>query len=99
MKQAPMDVVLGATLFFYRLGNDLLKRYDTLFGESANEYSAESQFGRKWGWYSSFYHLAKGDVRAFEEVGRLGVHQCLTLLTFDKEKAEVERKQIEKLKK
>ena len=24
MKQAPMDVVLGATLFFYRLGNDLL---------------------------------------------------------------------------
>jgi len=24
MKRAPMDVVLGATLFFYRLGNDLL---------------------------------------------------------------------------
>ena len=24
MKQAPMDVVLGATLFFYRLGSDLL---------------------------------------------------------------------------
>ena len=24
MKQAPMDVVLGATLFFYRLGTDLL---------------------------------------------------------------------------
>jgi hypothetical protein len=24
MKQAPMDVVMGATLFFYRLGNDLL---------------------------------------------------------------------------
>jgi len=73
--------------------------YYSLFGEPANEYSAEAQFGHKWGWYSSFYHLAQGDVTRFESVGRLGVHQCLTLLTFDKEKGDVERKQLEKLKK
>jgi hypothetical protein len=99
MKDAPMDAVMGASLFFYRLGNDLINRYPDLFGESENEYSPESQFGRKWGWYSSFYQLAQGDVTRFERVGQLGVHEALTFLVFEKERLDIERKQLDKLKK
>jgi hypothetical protein len=64
MKQAPMDVVLGATLFFYRLGNDLLNattrslenpQMNTLLSRSLEENGDGTQ---------QSYHLAQGDVRA-----------------------------------
>jgi hypothetical protein len=46
------------------------------------------------GWYQSIYALAQGDIRRFEHITELGVHQCLTLLTFEKEKAEIEAQQM-----
>lgn len=70
------------------------RKYTELFAGSddGNEYSAKANFGRKWGWYSSIYGLAKGDVTAFNKVTRENIHQCLTYLTFEKEKTELERK-------
>ena len=83
----------------YAFRKRVTSRYPDLFGEGENEYSAESQFGRKWGWYSSFHQLAQGDVTRFERVGRLGVHEALTFLVFEKERIDVERKQLDKIKK
>jgi hypothetical protein len=73
--------------FFLSFRKRTTARYPDLFGEGDNQYSPESQFGRKWGWYSSFYQLAQGDVTRFERVGRLGVHEALTFLVFEKAKA------------
>ena len=41
MKQAPMDVVLGGVLFFWRLGNELLKATLTSLGEKKQKNSAD----------------------------------------------------------
>ena len=51
-------------------------------------------FGKEWGWYSSIYALAQGDIERFEGVTSLELDQCLTMLTFMKEKNEVEAQQI-----
>jgi hypothetical protein len=98
MRHAPLDVVLGAMVFFYTLGNDLLKStINYLEGESGGaEYSDQAQFGKRWGWYSSIYALAQGNVRRFDEVSKLPITQSLTWLTFEKEKTEIEMKLINK---
>jgi hypothetical protein len=38
--------------------------------------------------------LAQGDIRRFNEITELNINQCLTMLAFEKEKLEVESKQI-----
>ena len=49
---------------------------------------------RRWGWYQSIYELAQGDVRRFDEVTELPLHQCLTMLWYLKDKAALENKLI-----
>ena len=75
----------------------ITESFAVLFGEASeeNEYSLEAQFGKRWGWYQSIYALAKGDIRRFSEVERLPIHECLTYLSFEKERIELERKEIE----
>jgi hypothetical protein len=74
--------------------------FDALFGdgdqEGENEYSESAQFGKQWGWYQSIYALSKGDVLKFDAVTRQPLYKCLTLLTFEKQKAEIEIRQIKK---
>ena len=85
--------------FFLRFRERIVENYEALFGSGG---SGESQvgigqsFGVKWGWYQSVYALAGGDVRKFEEVTGLGVHQCLMWLEFEKEKNELEAERIKK---
>jgi hypothetical protein len=43
---------------------------------------------------ASFYALAQGDVRRFEDVSRLRLSVALTFLTFEKEKNEIETELI-----
>ena len=83
-------------LFFLQFRQRIVEVYDTLFGEQQgiSEYSKQSKFGSKWGWYSSFYALAQGDVRRFEDVSRLRLSVALTFLTFEKEKNEIETELI-----
>jgi len=59
-----------------------------------NEFGATAGFGRKWGWYSSIYGLAQKDVTKFDKITKLNVHQCLMYLAFEKEKIQLEQKQI-----
>ena len=67
--------------------------YDSLFTQSGG-LTAESNFGVKWGWYQSLYGLANGYITRFENITKLGVHDCLYALEFMKEKNELEAKRI-----
>jgi len=81
--------------FFLAFRERIIEKYDGLFsGESADGYSEQAQFGKRWGWYSSIYALAQGDVRRFDEIAKLPINQCLTFLTFEKQKNELEMKMI-----
>jgi|TARA_R110000744_G_scaffold341339_1_gene446582 hypothetical protein len=72
-----------------------MQNYDELFGgQQGGELTSVSQFGTKWGWYSSIYAIAKGRLERFEHITKLKVHECLLFLTFEKEKNEIEKKQI-----
>jgi hypothetical protein len=72
--------------------------YDELFnGSGRQELTRVSQFGNKWGWYSSVYALAQQDIRRFEDITKLKMHECLLFLTFEKEKNEIEASQISKI--
>ena len=74
-----------------------MRNYDELFGGyGEGGLTSAAQFGKKWGWYSSIYALAKQDIRRFENITKLKMHECLMFLTFEKEKNELEAKQIKK---
>ena len=71
--------------------------FTELFREGGEgDYSTRAQFGRKWGWYSSIYQLARGDVRHFEAVTKLRLSTALTYLTFESEKNRIENQEIKK---
>ena len=75
----------------------IIESYDELFGQSGNNsLDAVSQFAKKWGWYQSIYGLANGDIRRFEDITKLSMHKSFMMLSFMKEKAEVEAKEIKK---
>ena len=84
--------------FFLQFRERITNFYPELFGEQqgGSEYSEQGQFGQKWGWYSSVYALAKGDVREFESILRMRLHECLLFLCFEKEKNELEAKLIKR---
>jgi len=84
----------------------IIDSYAYLFGtadkdeqEGANEFSEQAQFGKQWGWYQSIYALAGGDLTRFDTVTGYGLTQCLTYLTFEKQKQEIEQRQLNKLRK
>jgi len=69
--------------------------YDEIFGGGTESgLDAVSNFGTKWGWYSSLYALAQGDIRRFEHITELGMHECFMMLSFIKDKNETEAKKI-----
>jgi hypothetical protein len=81
----------------------VINRYPKLFKNGNEEddartsdFSARTQFGKKWGWYSSIYGLAKGDLTKYDEVTKYGLFKCLTYLTFEQEKTEIEIMEMKK---
>jgi hypothetical protein len=84
--------------FFLQFRERIIERYDSLFGEQqgGSEYSTTANFGKRWGWYSSIYAIAQGNLREFDNVTRLPINQCLTYLTFEKEKQQIEADLIKK---
>ncbi len=75
----------------------LVGSYDELFGEGGDRsLDAISNFTTKWGWYNAIYGLAQGDITRFENITKLGVHECFMMLSYMKDKSEVEAKNIKK---
>jgi len=82
--------------FFLSFKQQVIEEYPDLFGgaEGDGVLSASANFSKKWGWYGSVDHLAGGDVARYDSITNLPLRQCLTKLVYDKEKADVERKQL-----
>lgn len=93
MKSMPMDAVLSSIIFL-QFRDGLVSSYDELFGGGGNEHSAAANFGRKWGWYQSLFGLSQGDITKFKNITKLNVHECLYALSFMKEKADLESRNI-----
>ena len=78
---ADWDTMHLAMGVLYRpIKNKLLDTY------TVNEY--------KYGWYSSIYAIAQGDLTKFDQVTKLNIHSCFTFLSFEKQKLEIEGKRI-----
>ena len=84
--------------FFLQFNERLNTSYPILYDAGGGEGldSRVSLFGKKWGFYQNFYTLAKGDIRNFEAVSKINIHQCLTYLAFEKEKNQIETELIKK---
>ena len=103
MRFAPLDVCLASTVFFLQFRKRLTSGYTELFGEAdndeqggINDFSETTQFSKRWGWYQSLYGLAKGDITKFDEVAKYRLTKCLTYLTFEKQKNEIEQRHFDK---
>jgi hypothetical protein len=105
MKYMPMEIAISARVFFLQFRQRVIKFYPVLFGnpddqdeeqKGEEDFSERGQFAKQWGWYSSIYAVAKGDISKFDEVTAYGLHKCLTYLTFEKQKNEIEQREINK---
>jgi hypothetical protein len=43
--------------------------------------------------------VAKGDISKYDEVTGYGLHKCLTYLAFEKQKTEIEQREIQRINK
>lgn len=76
-----------------------MQGYPSIYGEGdegGSDLSAMGGFSKRWGWYHLFYALANGDVTRFEEVSKLNLSFAFTHATYEKEKSDIERQQLEK---
>ena len=92
----PLACSYWFTFFFLQFRDGISEAYDSLFGQSSGDgsYSRAANFNKRYGWYSSIYALAQSDITRFEDITKLNVHQCFTMLSFMKEKSEIEAQQI-----
>ena len=105
MKYMPMEIAISSRVFFLRFRERVVRQYPVLFGDGSEEdrdkedFSERGQFNKQWGWYSSIYAVAKGDISKYDEVTGYGLHKCLTYLTFEKQKTEIEQREIQRINK
>jgi hypothetical protein len=83
--------------FFFDFAQRLRDRFDGLYTERSGSIgNSEAAFGKKWGWYQSIYAAAQGDILRFNEITKLPITQLMTWLMFEKEKTEIEIKNIKR---
>jgi hypothetical protein len=103
MKFTPADIAISSSVFFLEFRKRIIDRYSYLFGtgdneepENTNEFSETAQFAKQWGWYQSIYALASGDLTRFDTVTKYRLTKCLAYLSFEKQKNEIEQRQLNK---
>tara|TARA_R110000803_G_C11861017_1_gene307160 strand:+ start:12 stop:302 length:291 start_codon:yes stop_codon:yes gene_type:complete len=84
--------------FFLRFRDGIIESYSELFTRNDNEkesnFGAEEDFRLRYGWYNSLYKLANGDVTKIEEVSKINLHYCLTMLQYKIELDNAEAKNL-----
>jgi hypothetical protein len=83
--------IIGSYPELFREGNEEEQ-------ESHNDFSETTQFAKRWGWYQSVYALAQGDLTRFDTITGYRLSMCLTYLTFEKQKNEIEQRQLNKIR-
>lgn len=98
LRNMPLDVVFGARFFFLQFNKRIVESYPELFGTSGSQGNsrhgtdANSIYQRKWGSYDETYCLAQGDIRRFDEIAKLPMHQCYMYLSNNVDKVKLERR-------
>ena len=76
-----------------------MQGYPSIYGEGnedGSDLTSLGGFSKRWGWYHLFYTLANGDATRFEEISKLNLAFAFTHASYEKEKADIERQQLEK---
>ena len=97
----PNGYCCGFYAFFLSFKERVNKSFPELFTQrDRNEpnFGTVENFAERWGWYQSIFALSRGDIERFEHISKLNVFKCLTMLTFMKEKNDIEISQIKKNK-
>lgn len=77
----------------------VIKDFPSVFGKGDGEgggLTASENFARKWGWYISIVKLADGKFLNMDEATSKPLFQALTFLSFEKERMDLEAKELKK---
>ena len=85
-----------SSFFFAKFRERITESYPQLFGNSYedNTPGAEKSLNETFGWWSSFYALSQGRLTDFEKIEKMNFNACLTYLSFEKQKNDIELKRI-----
>ena len=92
MKDMPLAICTRCSFFFNEFRQRVISSYDGLFdrrGVLKEHTPLKEGFNRKWGWYTSFYQAAQGDVTRFEHISEQRLHKILMYLEFVNEKQHI----------
>ena len=94
----PMFYRYGCFSFFLQFKKRITETYTELFENSGpgGDSTRFEGFAKKWNWYQSIYTLSQGNIRKLNEVTKINVHTCLTMLAFEKDKMELENELMKK---
>ena len=100
MKFAPLDVAISASVFFWSIASELLtltiaylqKELKTM--TSSTNTQKEINLGVSGDSIAQSMRAAKGDITKFDEVTKLRLTKCLTYLSFEKQKNEIESREL-----
>lgn len=84
------------SFFFGKFRERVADSHPQLFGSAHQEDTpgAEASINETFGWWSSFYALTQGRLTDFEKIEKMNFNACLTYLSFEKQKNEIELKRI-----
>ena len=88
--------------FFLDFNKRLVQLYPQVFkerdddGQDAESFSTRTAFGKQWGWYQTIYAIANGQLTNFKSVVRLPLHECLTWLSFERQKRDIENNEMQR---
>ena len=75
----------------------LIQQYSSIFEKPVDETTIGSGFADKWGWYTSVYVVASGDLKNYEWATQQNIHKFLTFLEFKEDLAIEEKKSLNKI--
>jgi hypothetical protein len=97
MKEMPLDVTIGAMLFFWTLGKDLsVASLTSLAKEEEMNLTPLLNFLKSGDGFPIYHQLSGGDPLKIEQVSKMSAAFAFTYLTFEKDRIETENKILKK---
>ena len=101
MKDMPLDIALGARVFFFAFRDEIINSYDELFavsntGGNNSIGGREEGFNSKYEWYKELHALAGGEALRINEATLIPIHEAMIWLQYTKEKIILDNEAIKK---
>ena len=83
--------------FFLPFRDEIVRKYNKFLSGSGGSASAtQRSFGRRWGWFPSYIKIAKRNNFTINEATNVSLHEALTLLSYESERAELIEKELKR---